>query len=93
MSDICKACGHSRVFHQIGRGTGVPAGKAYCDDRHSLPCSCTGFVESWAPLAASSDIAAVEQYLASCVRRRDWHGVADAANDLRVLEAVRDAKR
>ena len=26
------------------------------------------------------------KYLLSCVERRDWHGVSDAANDLRVLE-------
>lgn len=26
-------------------------------------------------------------YLLLCVRRGDWHGVGDAANDLRVLEA------
>lgn len=26
-------------------------------------------------------------YLKSCVYREDWHGVSDAANDLRVLEA------
>lgn len=33
------------------------------------------------------DLDALEQYLLSCFRRRDWHGVSDAANDLRVLEA------
>lgn len=26
-------------------------------------------------------------YLESCLAREDWHGVADAANDLRVVEA------
>lgn len=26
-------------------------------------------------------------YLLSCVERGDWHGVSDAANDLRVFEA------
>ena len=26
-------------------------------------------------------------YLLLCVRLSDWHGVSDAANDLRVLEA------
>jgi len=43
--DTCEACGHARVFHQIGRGAGVSVGKAYCDDRHSAPCACAGFVE------------------------------------------------
>lgn len=38
-------------------------------------------------LKPDNDLAAVEAYLMSCVRRRDWHGVSDAANDLRVLEA------
>lgn len=32
------------------------------------------------------EIAVVMGYLESCYRRRDWHGVSDAANDLRVLE-------
>ena len=27
------------------------------------------------------------EYLLVMVARRDWHGVSDAANDLRVLEA------
>ena len=27
------------------------------------------------------------EYLLMCVRLGDWHGVSDAANDLRVLEA------
>jgi hypothetical protein len=27
------------------------------------------------------------KYLLMCVRLEDWHGVSDAANDLRVLEA------
>jgi hypothetical protein len=38
--------------------------------------------------SSSDDVEAVESYLISCVRRRDWHGVSDAANDLRVLEAL-----
>lgn len=34
------------------------------------------------------------QYLQSCVEIADWHGVSDAANDLRELEAEdRGAKR
>ncbi len=43
-------------------------------------------------IEANDDLQAIEAYLLSCFRRRDWHGVADAANDLRVLEAVRAAK-
>lgn len=39
------------------------------------------------------EIAVLESYLLSCVRRRDWHGVSDAANDLRVIEAIREARR
>jgi len=35
------------------------------------------------------DHAALVTYLLSAVRRRDWHAVSDAANDLRVLEARR----
>jgi hypothetical protein len=31
--------------------------------------------------------AAYVEYLLMCVRLGDWHGVSDAANDLRVLEA------
>lgn len=31
--------------------------------------------------------AAYVEYLLMCVRLSDWHGVSDAANDLRVLEA------
>jgi hypothetical protein len=31
--------------------------------------------------------AAYIEYLLMCVRLGDWHGVSDAANDLRVLEA------
>ncbi len=34
-----------------------------------------------------ADHAALLTYLLSAVRRRDWHAVSDAANDLRVLEA------
>lgn len=30
-------------------------------------------------------------YLLLCVSRKDWHGVSDAANDLRVLEAKGEA--
>lgn len=42
--DRCRSCGHSKVFHQIGRGTGVPFGVEYCDDRHDDPCSCKKFI-------------------------------------------------
>ena len=31
-------------------------------------------------------------YLLMCVRLGDWHGVSDAANDLRVLEAKQEAQ-
>lgn len=34
--------------------------------------------------------AAYIEYLLMCVRLGDWHGVSDAANDLRVLEAKND---
>ena len=37
--------------------------------------------------------AVLKSYLLSCVERADWHGVSDAANDLRVLEAVMEATR
>lgn len=36
------------------------------------------------------DHAILVEYLLSAVRRGDWHGVADAACDLRVLEAKRE---
>lgn len=42
----CTKCGHQRIFHEIGTGNGVPVGKAYCDDRHASPCSCTGFTST-----------------------------------------------
>jgi hypothetical protein len=42
-------------------------------------------------MTLDEQIAAVERDLAGKVERRDWHGVSDAANDLRVLEATRDA--
>tara|TARA_R110000822_G_scaffold181557_1_gene321279 strand:- start:1223 stop:1396 length:174 start_codon:yes stop_codon:yes gene_type:complete len=34
--------------------------------------------------------AAYIEYLLMCVRLGDWHGVSDAANDLRVLEAKQE---
>lgn len=34
-----------------------------------------------------SQITRLEAYLQVQLERRDWHGVSDAANDLRVLEA------
>lgn len=39
--------------------------------------------------ALEDDHAALTAYLLSAVRRRDWHAVSDAANDLRVLESSR----
>lgn len=35
--------------------------------------------------------AALMEYLMSALSVGDWHAVSDAANDLRVLEATRDA--
>lgn len=32
-------------------------------------------------------IDALKQTIQSCIERGDWHGVSDAANDIRVLEA------
>lgn len=29
----------------------------------------------------------IVEYMRSCMEREDWHGVADAANDLRELDA------
>jgi hypothetical protein len=37
--------------------------------------------------------ATLMQYLRSCFDRRDWHGVSDAANDLRELEAAHPETR
>lgn len=34
-----------------------------------------------------SDIEVMIAYLLLKVKQRDWHGVADAANDIRVMEA------
>ncbi len=47
--ELCSACGHARVFHQvgtgrIGMGNGVPKGTEFCDDRHADPCGCRKFV-------------------------------------------------
>lgn len=47
-ADACGTCGHARVFHQVGTGSGVPVGQAYCDDRHAPPCACRQFVPHWA---------------------------------------------
>lgn len=37
--------------------------------------------------------AALVQYLKVKVEQADWHGVSDAANDLRVLEAQHDSRK
>lgn len=37
--------------------------------------------------------AALVAYLKMKVDQRDWHGVSDAANDLRVLEAEEQIRR
>lgn len=55
--------------------------------RDAIPAACHDdyvFVES-----SVDDHAALVAYLLSAVRRKDWHAVSDAANDLRVLEARR----
>ena len=41
----------------------------------------------WIPSPAETDIEVMIAYLMLKVRQRDWHGVADAANDIRVMEA------
>lgn len=46
------------------------------------PVGLTGFIPT-------DDHATLVAYLLSAVRRKDWHAVSDAANDLRVLEASR----
>jgi hypothetical protein len=38
-------------------------------------------------MTTAEQYAALKQYLLSCFYRNDWHGVSDAANDLRVIEA------
>jgi hypothetical protein len=38
-------------------------------------------------LAIEDQYKALAMYLLSCFARKDWHGVSDAANDLRVMEA------
>lgn len=40
----------------------------------------------------STDRQVMIDYLLLCVRENDWHGVSDAANDLRVLEAKMEAR-
>lgn len=45
----------------------------------------TEFIPSTQPVVDHH--AALVAYLLSAVRRKDWHAVSDAANDLRVLEA------
>jgi hypothetical protein len=42
-------------------------------------------------MTLDDQIRATELDLQAKLSRRDWHGVSDAANDLRVLEATRDA--
>jgi len=48
-------------------------------------------IEPYQPagIGEDADHAALVAYLLSAVRRKDWHAVSDAANDLRVLEASR----
>lgn len=43
MTDQRCICGHDKVFHQTGTGSGVAVGQSYCDDRYDDPCNCRGF--------------------------------------------------
>jgi hypothetical protein len=43
-------------------------------------------------MTLDDQIRATELDLQAKLSRRDWHGVSDAANDLRVLEAQRDVR-
>jgi len=47
----------------------------------------TDTLNSHTPSEYEKNRAAYIAYLLMCVRLGDWHGVSDAANDLRVLEA------
>jgi hypothetical protein len=63
--------------------------------RNTVPLACAGDSIGAVPSEArlddgyEQDHAALLAYLLSAVRRKDWHAVSDAANDLRVLEASR----
>lgn len=67
---------------RIAAHVGMPDGYAV---RRDPSLDVTSF-ERVSPLIAD-DHAALVAYLLSAVRRKDWHAVSDAANDLRVLEA------
>ena len=41
----------------------------------------------WIPNPAETDIEVMIAYLQLKIRQRDWHGVADAAMDIREMEA------
>lgn len=58
-----------------------------------MPKDAISAVQSLAVDSYEADHAALVEYLQSCVRRFDWHGASDAANDLRVLEAKHGVKR
>jgi len=56
----------------------------------TAPTACAGdtiVAVSQSVDSYDADHATLVAYLLCCVRRMDWHGASDAANDLRVLEA------
>lgn len=60
---------------------------------NGISAMCSGdYLAVWSSATVREDVDGSDHkvlvsYLMSCVRRKDWHGVSDAANDLRVLEA------
>jgi hypothetical protein len=60
------------------------------DDTKSSKMSNAEFVEAE---LFQTNRAILIQYLQVMMDRSDWHGVSDAANDLRVLEAEYKGKR
>ena len=50
--------------------------------------SCYYIVEGGEMNEYEKDHKIMVEYLLLCVRLKDWHGVSDAANDLRVMEAA-----
>ena len=96
MSDICKACGHDKVFHQVGRGAGVPVGKEFCDDRHAPRCSCAGFVQSVVVSESDNKIAQAAEktaHLRACIER-GFVRIDEARQDFNVqTAALQEAER
>lgn len=79
---ICARCGHYKVFHDTASGSGcLPAGTTYCDDRHSDPCSCPGFV----PFGLKPDLAPVTRtkkvYVIGSMRNGNVIAVANALRE------------